>query len=195
MSALNKVQIIGNCGQDPEVRYMPNGSAVANLTLATSEKWKDKNTGEPKEETEWHRVVIFGKLAEIIGEYVRKGSKLYIEGKLKTRKWTDQQGQEKYTTEIVVDGFSGQMIMLDSKGGNQSQAQSQAPQQNQAPQGGYAPQQNAPAQQNNGYQNNQPQGGFQQAQQQAKQQNKAPQGGYAPQGGFNPNQNPDEPPF
>ncbi len=173
MSALNKVQIIGNCGQDPEVRYMPNGNAVANLTLATSEKWKDKNTGEQKEETEWHRIVVFGKLAEIIGEYIRKGSKLYIEGKLKTRKWTDQQGQEKYTTEIVVDGFSGQMIMLDSKGGNQSHgaqnSQSYAPQQN-APQGNYQ----------------QPQA--QQHYQQAPQQNQSPQGGYAPQQGGN-NQN------
>ena len=172
MSALNKVQIIGNCGQDPEVRYMPNGNAVANLTLATSEKWKDKNTGEPKEETEWHRIVVFGKLAEIIGEYIRKGSKLYIEGKLKTRKWTDQQGQEKYTTEIVVDGFSGQMIMLDSKGGNQSQG-SQNTQ-------GYAPQQNAPQ---GNYQ--QPQGHKQQQYQQSPQQNQAPQGGYAPQQGGN----------
>lgn len=186
MSALNKVQIIGNCGDDPTIRYMPNGSAVANLTLATSEKWKDKNTGEPKEETEWHKIAVFGKLAEIIGEYVRKGSKLYIEGKLKTRKWTDQQGQEKYTTEIVVDGFSGQMIMLDSKGGNQSQGA----QNNQ----GYAPQQNAPQQ--GVYQNNQAQGGYQN---QAQQQN-APQqqGGYASQqqqGGFNPNQPQDTPQF
>ena len=185
MSALNKVQIIGNCGQDPEVRYMPSGSAVANLTLATSEKWKDKNTGEPKEETEWHKIAVFGKLAEIIGEYVRKGSKLYIEGKLKTRKWTDQQGQEKYSTEIVVDGFSGQMIMLDSKGGNQSQGA----QNNQ----GYAPQQNAPQQAPN--QQYQPQQQAPQQQYQPAPQNQAQQGGYAPQGGFNPNANQDAPPF
>lgn len=182
MSALNKVQIIGNAGQDPEIRYMPNGSAVANLTLATSEKWKDKSTGEPKEETEWHRIAVFGKLAEIIGEYVRKGSKLYIEGKLKTRKWTDQQGQEKYTTEIVVDGFSGQMIMLDSKGGSQSQSQQSS--------NVYAPKQ-APNQQ---YQQSAPnQGGYNQ--QPAPQQSNSPQGGYAPQGGFNPNQSQDTPPF
>ena len=177
MSALNKVQIIGNCGDDPTIRYMPNGNAVANLTLATSEKWKDKNTGEPKEETEWHRIVAFGKLAEIIGEYVRKGSKLYIEGKLKTRKWTDQQGQEKYTTEIVVDGFSGQMIMLDSKEGG---SQSQGAQNNQ----GYEPQQNAPAQHGIGYQSSQ-----QQQYQQAPQQNQAPQGG------FNHNDSQNNPPF
>lgn len=187
MSALNKVQIIGNCGQDPEVRYMPNGSAVANLTLATSEKWKDKNTGEPKEETEWHRVVIFGKLAEIIGEYVRKGSKLYIEGKLKTRKWTDQQGQEKYTTEIVVDGFSGQMIMLDSKGGNQSQGAQNTQ--------GHAPQQNAPRQAPNQQCQPQPQ-----AQQSPAQQQRPQQAQYQPapqqqQDGFNPNQDPNGPPF
>ncbi len=177
MSALNKVQVIGNVGQDPEIRYMPSGGAVANLTIATSEKWKDKNTGEQKEETEWHKIAVFGKLAEIIGEYVRKGSKIYIEGKLKTRKWTDQQGQEKYTTEIVVDGFSGSMIMLDSKGGNQSQGQSNqqvAQNHQQSPQqGGYAPQQH-----NNQYQPQQQQGGY------------APQ-----QGGFNPNQDPNNPPF
>ncbi|ADM26666.1 single strand DNA binding protein [Pseudoalteromonas phage HS1] len=168
MSALNKVQIIGNAGQDPEIRYIPNGNAVANLTLATSEKWKDKSTGEPKEETEWHRIVVFGKLAEIIGEYVRKGSKLYIEGKLKTRKWTDQQGQEKYTTEIVVDGFSGQMIMLDSKGSSQSQSQQGG--------NGHVPQQ-APNQQ---YQQAAPnKGGYNQ--QSAQQQSNSPQGGYATQ--------------
>jgi len=181
MSALNKVQVIGNVGQDPEIRYMPSGGAVANLTIATSEKWKDKNTGEQKEETEWHKIAVFGKLAEIIGEYVRKGSKIYIEGKLKTRKWTDQQGQEKYTTEIVVDGFSGQMIMLDSKGGK-PQGQSQGAQNNQS----YAPQQQLPNQQ---YQQNAPQQAPQQQYQQSPQQNQATQGGYAPQqqGGNNQN--------
>lgn len=173
MSALNKVQVIGNVGQDPEIRYMPSGSAVANLTIATSEKWKDKNSGEQKEETEWHKIAVFGKLAEIIGEYVRKGSKIYIEGKLKTRKWTDQQGQEKYTTEIVVDGFSGSMIMLDGK--PQGQSNQQAPQQQ-----GYAPQQQ------------QVQGGYQQPPQQQQYQ-QAPQ--QQPQGGFNPNHNPNDPPF
>ena len=118
---VNKVILVGNCGQDPEVRYMPNGNAVANVTLATSESYKDKNTGQAVEKTEWHRVVLFGKLAEITGEYVRKGSQIYVEGKLQTRKWTDQQGQEKYTTEIVVDSFTGQMQMLGARQGGQSQ--------------------------------------------------------------------------
>ncbi len=99
---VNKVILVGNLGQDPEVRYMPSGGAVANLTLATSESWRDKQTGEMKEQTEWHRVVMFGKLAEVAGEYLRKGSQVYIEGQLRTRKWTDQSGQERYTTEITV---------------------------------------------------------------------------------------------
>ena len=103
---VNKVILVGNLGQDPEVRYMPNGNGVANITLATSDSYKDKNTGQMVDKTEWHRVVFFGKLAEIVGEYCRKGSQIYVEGKLQTRKWTDQQGQEKYTTEIVVDGFT-----------------------------------------------------------------------------------------
>ncbi len=94
---VNKVILIGNLGQDPEVRYMPNGGAVTNITLATSESWRDKQTGEMKEKTEWHRVVIFGKLAEIAGEYLKKGSQVYIEGSLQTRKWQDQSGQERYT--------------------------------------------------------------------------------------------------
>lgn len=118
---INKVILVGNCGQDPEVRYMPNGNAVANVTLATSESYKDKNTGQAVEKTEWHRVVLFGKLAEITGEYVRKGSQIYVEGKLQTRKWTDQQGVERYTTEIVVDGFTGQMQMLGARQGGQTQ--------------------------------------------------------------------------
>ena len=100
---VNKVILVGNLGQDPEVRYMPNGGAVATLYLATSESWKDKATGEPKEKTEWHRVVLFGKRAEIAGEYLHKGAQVYIEGALQTRKWTDQAGVEKYTTEIVVN--------------------------------------------------------------------------------------------
>ena len=100
---VNKVILVGNLGQDPEVRYMPSGGAVANITLATSESWRDKATGEMKEQTEWHRVVLFGKLAEVAGEYLRKGSQVYIEGQLRTRKWTDQSGQEKYTTEVVVN--------------------------------------------------------------------------------------------
>lgn len=120
---VNKVILIGNLGQDPEVRYMPNGGAVANMTLATSETWRDKTTGEQKEKTEWHRVVLFGKLAEIAGEYLKKGSQVYIEGALQTRKWTDQAGIDKYTTEVVVN-VGGTMQMLggrqSSGGGQQS---------------------------------------------------------------------------
>lgn len=111
---VNKVILIGHLGQDPEVRYMPNGNAVVNMTLATSENWKDKNTGENKEKTEWHRIVLFGKLAEIAGEYLRKGSQVYIEGSLQTRKWQDQNGLERYTTEIVVN-IGGTMQMLGSR--------------------------------------------------------------------------------
>ncbi|HBV39305.1 MAG TPA: ssDNA-binding protein [Erwinia sp.] len=122
---VNKVILVGNLGQDPEVRYMPNGGAVANITLATSESWRDKQTGETKEKTEWHRVVLFGKLAEVAGEYLRKGSQVYIEGALQTRKWTDQAGVEKYTTEVVVN-VGGTMQMLGGRqsggaGGGQSQ--------------------------------------------------------------------------
>ena len=118
---INKVILIGNLGQDPEVRYMPNGGAVCNITVATSETWKDKNTGESQEKTEWHRVVMFRRLAEIAGEYLKKGSKVYLEGKLQTRKWQDQQGQDRYTTEIVAD----EMQMLDSRGGSTEFAPSQ----------------------------------------------------------------------
>jgi single-strand DNA-binding protein len=135
---INKVIIVGNLGQDPEVRFMPNGSAVANFTVATSESWVDKQTGEQKEKTEWHRVVIFGKLAEIAGQYLKKGSKVYIEGALQTRKWQNQQGVDQYTTEIVVQGFGGTMEMLDSKSqgqnaGYQQPAQQQGYQQVQQP--------------------------------------------------------------
>jgi single-strand DNA-binding protein len=105
MASVNKVILIGNLGKDPEVRYMPNGDAVANLSLATTSSWKDKNSGERKEETEWHRVVIYGRLAEIAGEYCKKGRPVYVEGRLKTRKWQDQSGQDKYTTEIVADAM------------------------------------------------------------------------------------------
>lgn len=111
---VNKVILVGNLGQDPEVRFMPNGGAVANFTLATSESWRDKQTGENKENTEWHRVVLFGKLAEVAGEYLRKGSQVYIEGQLRTRKWQDQSGQEKYTTEVVVN-VGGTMQMLGGR--------------------------------------------------------------------------------
>jgi len=110
---VNKVILIGNIGQDPEVRYTPGGSAITNISVATSETWKDKQTGQAQERTEWHRVVFFNRLAEIAGEYLRKGSKVYIEGSLRTRKWQDQQGQERYTTEIVAN----EMQMLDSRGG------------------------------------------------------------------------------
>lgn len=113
MRGVNKVILIGNLGQDPDVRYMPDGNAVANVTVATSDSWKDKTTGEPQERTEWHRVVFFRRLAEIVGEYLKKGSKVYIEGKLQTRKWQDQNGHDRYTTEIVADD----MQMLDAKGG------------------------------------------------------------------------------
>ncbi|MBD1584389.1 single-stranded DNA-binding protein [Pseudoalteromonas sp. S16_S37] len=209
---VNKVILVGNLGQDPEVRYMPNGNGVANISIATTDSWKDKNTGQLQERTEWHRVVLFGKLAEVAGEYLRKGSQVYIEGRLQTRKWTDQSGQEKYTTEIVVD-MGGQMQMLGGRneqqgsapyqGGQQQsnytqQQYSQAPQQQQ-----YAPQaqshQSHSQQQSGGYaptqQNNVSQGGGfapQQPQQSAPQQ----QGGFAPKpvqsGGAS---NPMEPPI
>ncbi len=112
--SLNKVMLIGNLGTDPEVRYMPNGNAVATISLATSETWKDKETGEQREKTEWHRVVFFGRLAEIVGQYLRKGSKIYVEGRLQTRKWQGQDGQDRYTTEVVVD-LRGEMMMLDRR--------------------------------------------------------------------------------
>ena len=109
---VNKVILVGNLGQDPETRYMPSGGAVTNITLATSESWKDKQTGEPQERTEWHRVVFFNRLAEVAGEYLRKGSKVYVEGSLRTRKWQDKNtGQDRYTTEIVAS----EMQMLDSR--------------------------------------------------------------------------------
>ncbi len=109
---INKVILIGNLGNDPETRYTQSGAAVTNISLATSESWKDKQTGQPQERTEWHRVVFFNRLAEIAGEYLRKGSKVYVEGSLRTRKWQDQSGQDRYTTEIV----GNEMQMLDSRG-------------------------------------------------------------------------------
>src|ERR1700760_3650233 len=115
--SVNKVILIGNLGRDPEVRSMQNGGKVANLSIATSENWRDKATGERKEKTEWHRVVIFGNLAEIAEKYLKKGSKVYVSGSLQTRKWTDQSGAEKYTTEVVLQGFGGELTMLDGKGG------------------------------------------------------------------------------
>ena len=118
--SVNKVMLIGNLGKDPEVRTMQNGNKVANITLATSENWKDKNTGERKEKTEWHRVVIFGNLAGIAETYLKKGSKVYVCGQLQTRKWQDQSGQDKYTTEVVLQGYGGELTMLDSRGGGSS---------------------------------------------------------------------------
>lgn len=127
---VNKVILVGHLGQEPEVRYMPNGGAVANLSLATSETWRDKQTGEPKEKIEWHRVVVFGKLAEIAGEYLQKGSQVYIEGALQTRKWADTQGLERYTTEIIVN-VGGTLQMLGNRRGD---SQSPAPQTSGQPQ-------------------------------------------------------------
>lgn len=159
MAGVNKVILVGRLGKDPEVRYTPDNRAIANITLATSESWKDKNTGQRQEKTEWHRVVFFGGVAGVVGEYLRKGSQIYLEGKLQTRKWQDQSGQDRYTTEVVVDSFNGVMQMLDSRtggdtafgqgGGNQPKQnfqQNQAPQQ-QTPQQNQAPQQQQPAQQ------------------------------------------------
>ena len=115
--SVNKVILVGNLGRDPEIRTMQNRNKVANLSLATSERWFDKQTGERREKTEWHRVVIFNeKLIEVVEQYVHKGSKLYLEGQLQTRKWTDQSGVEKYSTEVVLQGFRGVLTMLDSKG-------------------------------------------------------------------------------
>jgi single-strand DNA-binding protein len=122
--SLNKVQLIGNVGQEPDVRFTQDGRPIANLSIATSDTWTDKQ-GQKQEITEWHRVVAFGKLAEIIQQYVHKGSKLFIEGKLQTRKWTDNQGMDKYTTEIVINGFDGQMIMLDGRDSYQTPHQSE----------------------------------------------------------------------
>lgn len=113
MASVNKVIIVGNLGRDPETRYMPNGDAVTNIAVATTESWKDKNTGEKKELTEWHRITFYRKLAEIAGQYLKKGSQIYVEGRLQTRKWTDKEGVERYTTEIIADT----MQMLGSRQG------------------------------------------------------------------------------
>lgn len=116
MASLNKVMLIGNLGKDPEIRAMQSGSEIANLTVATAESWKDKNTGEKKEKTEWHRVVVFNtNLVNVCKNYLKKGSKVYLEGQLQTRKWTDKDGAEKYSTEIVLQNFGGTIIMLDGK--------------------------------------------------------------------------------
>ncbi|HLS17197.1 MAG TPA: single-stranded DNA-binding protein [Paenalcaligenes sp.] len=135
MASVNKVIVLGNLGRDPEVRYSAEGSAVCNLSIATSFNWRDRNTGERREETEWHRVVMFGRLAEIAGEYLRKGRPVYIEGRLRTRKWTGQDGVERYTTEIVAE----QMQMLGGRGdssGDFGDSFDQSPRPSAAPQGG-----------------------------------------------------------
>ena len=160
---VNKVILVGNLGNDPEVRYMPNGNAVANLSLATSESWKDPQ-GQMQERTEWHRLTMYRRLAEIAGEYLKKGSQIYVEGKLRTRKWQDQSGQDRYTTEIIVD----QMQMLGGRGGEGGGGNAgggyQRPQNNQ--QGGYQQQggqsQGGYQQQGGQNQGGQNQGGYQQ---------------------------------
>ena len=121
---INKVILVGNLGKDPEVRYMANGGAVCNVTLATTESWKDKQTGEQKDKTEWHNIVFYRRLAEIAGEYLRKGSQIYVEGKLQTRKWQDKNGNDRYTTEIIAT----EMQMLGSRGGSADFGSSSAPQ-------------------------------------------------------------------
>jgi single-strand DNA-binding protein len=143
---INKVILIGNLGADPEVRYMPSGDAVTNISIATSESWKDKQTGEPREITEWHRVVFFGRLAEIVGQYLRKGSKVYVEGSLRTRKWQGQDGQDRYTTEIRAN----EMQMLDSRSsGGSADFDSPARPNNPPPQRSNPPSQQRPPQDNN----------------------------------------------
>ena len=140
---INKVILVGNLGKDPEIRYTSDGNPIANLSVATSEEWTDKSSGERREKTEWHRVVLFGKVAEIAGQYLRKGSQVYLEGRLQTRKWTDQNGQDRYTTEVVVDQ-RGTMQMLGAK--NDQAQQNLQPQQGfnpqiqQQPQQGFNPQ-------------------------------------------------------
>ena len=154
MASVNKVIIIGNLGKDPEVRYMPSGSAICNITVATSRQWKDKTSGERQEETEWHRVVFYDRLAEIAGEYLKKGRPVYVEGRLKTRKWTDKDGVEKYTTEIIAQ----EMTMLGSRegggsGGGMPDEGGGAPPQRSAPPAarGAAPAGKAPAKSSTGF--------------------------------------------
>jgi single-strand DNA-binding protein len=140
---INKVILIGNLGNDPEVKYTASGSAVANVSIATSENWKDKATGENQERTEWHRVVFFGKLAEIVGEYLKKGSQVFVEGRLQTRKWQDKEGQDRYTTEIVAN----EMQMLGGRGGGgspDSRAGGETPRASSAPKSSPAPAASAP---------------------------------------------------
>jgi len=165
MRGVNKVILVGTLGRDPEVKYAANGNAITNLSVATSEQWTDKNTGQKQEKTEWHRVVLFGKLAEIAGQYLRKGSQVYLEGKLQTRKWQDQNtGQDRYTTEVVVDSFNGNLQMLGGSrqggdvafDGGFAQAPNQAPNPAQNPAMQSMSQQSsaAPAYQNAGFAQN-----------------------------------------
>jgi single-strand DNA-binding protein len=122
--SVNKVILVGNLGKDPEIRFMPDGTKVANFSIATSESWKDKTSGERRERTEWHRISVMNdKVADIVEKYVRKGSKVYVEGQLQTRKWTDQSGQEKYTTETIIGRFRGELALLDSKSGGSNDAE------------------------------------------------------------------------
>jgi single-strand DNA-binding protein len=130
--SVNKVILIGNLGRDPEIRSTQDGTRVANLSIATSESWRDKNSGERREKTEWHRVVIFNeRIVDVVEKYLRKGSKVFVEGQLQTRKWTDQSGQEKYTTEVVLQRFRGELTMLDGRGGGESAGMAEG-----APEGG-----------------------------------------------------------
>ena len=147
MAGVNKVILVGNLGQKPEVKYGSTGNAIANLSVATSESWTDKNTGQKQERTEWHRVSLFGKLAEIAGQYLDKGSKVYVEGKLQTQKYQAQDGSDRYSTSVIVSGFSGVLQMLDSRNtvGGDPMLQQSAPAQQQAPQSAPAPQAQAPA--------------------------------------------------
>lgn len=138
MASVNKVILIGNLGKDPETRYAPSGDAICNFSIATTESWKDKNTGEKKEQTEWHRISMFGKLAEIASQYLKKGSSVYIEGSLRTRKWTDKDGQERYTTEIKADSMKMLGGRPDGNGSQDDQGYTPPPrnQQGAQPSGG-----------------------------------------------------------
>ena len=140
MAGINKVILVGNLGAKPEIKYASNGNAISNLSVATSESWTDKSTGQKQDRTEWHRVSLFGKVAEIAGQYLDKGSKVYVEGKLQTRKWQDQNGQDRYTTEVVVSGFNGTLQMLDRRDDMNSNVASQnsQPQSQSAPQSAQA---------------------------------------------------------
>jgi single-strand DNA-binding protein len=144
--SVNKVILVGNLGKDPEVRSTQDGSKIVNLTLATSETWNDRASGERKEKTEWHRVVIFNdRTADVAEKFLKKGAKVYVEGSLQTRKWTDQQGQERYTTEVVIGRFNGQLTMLDTRAGGGEGGYSGGFEGGSAGSGGYAPRERAPA--------------------------------------------------